>query len=336
MQTGTIMQSNRPTSFLAAIVLGLSLFFPSCGDTEARAQSSDAVVFPNGQSPSFDEERAFVDLRFLCEQIGPRRIGTKGLQRTTTWLQEQLAELEGWTVDLDEFKAQPPAGARRKATVDGVNVLARREGTQPGEVWIGSHYDTYDFPNFVGANDGGSSTVVLLELARQWAGEGKREGQSIVLAWFDGEERFPPIPWEDFTNSTFGSRDLADRLAKAETIQNISAFILLDMIGDAKLGVLKERSSDPQLKKIMERTAGALGDPNLFVGQRDIEDDHIHFRRHNVPTMNLIDFNFGPGNSYWHTRKDNMENVSAESLGRMGRLMMAALPAVERDFAPRD
>ncbi|MDA0666312.1 MAG: M28 family peptidase [Planctomycetota bacterium] len=326
-----------PITILIGILFGgLCLISPSCGDSQARAQTSVEINLKNGQAPDFDEERAFEDLRFLCEEIGPRRIGTKGLQQTTAWLQAQMAELEGWNVSLDTFKAQPPAGARRQAEVDGVNVLARRTGTEPGEIWICSHYDTYDYPGFVGANDAGSSTVVLLELARQWAGKEEREGQTLVLAWFDGEERFPPIPWQDFTNSTFGSRDLAERMFKEETIDGISALILLDMIGDAQLGVLKEQSSDSMLKQIMERTAGVLGDPNLFVGQRDIQDDHIHFRRRNVPSINLIDFNYGPGNSYWHTREDNMEHVSAKSLGRIGRLILAALPAVEREFSPRE
>lgn len=324
-------------SFLTTTLLGgLCLLCPSCGDSQARAQNALGINLENGQGPAFDEERAFEDLRYLCEEIGPRRIGTQGLQRTTAWLQKQMAELEGWETSLDKFIAQPPPGARRTSEVEGVNVLARREGTEPGEIWICSHYDTYDTPGFVGANDAGSSTVVLLELARQWAGKEKREGQTLVLAWFDGEERFPPIPWEDFTNSTFGSQDLAERMFEEKTINNISALILLDMIGDAKLGVLKESTSDRKLKQIMERTAGALGDPNLFVGQRDIQDDHIHFRRRNVPSINLIDFNYGPGNSYWHTREDNMEHVSAKSLGRIGRLILAALPAVERDFSPRE
>ena len=72
------------------------------------------------------------------------------------------------------------------------------------------------------------------------------------------------------------------------------------------------------------------------MGQRDIKDDHIHFRRRNVPSINLIDFNYGPGNSYWHTREDNMTHVSAQSLGRIGRLILAATPTVEREFSPRE
>ncbi|MHC4380649.1 MAG: M28 family peptidase [Planctomycetota bacterium] len=316
---------------LPALLSCLGLGLSACGGTQASQPSLQDPT--KGIGPAFDEERAFEDLRYLCEQIGPRRIGTKGAAKTRTWLADEMGELEGWTVTEDAFTAVPPEGSRRKGDVAGVNVLARREGTLPGEIWIASHYDTYDLPGFVGANDSGSSTVVLLELARQLQGKQKREGQSIVLAWFDGEERFPPLRWDDFTNSTFGSRDLAERMDEEETIGAISAFILLDMVGDAKLGVLKESTSHPKLKSIMEQTAAAIGDPNLFVGQQDIKDDHIHFRRRNVPAINLIDFKYGPVNSYWHTREDNMEHVSAESLGRIGRLVLAALPAVEREFS---
>ncbi|MDP6962736.1 MAG: M28 family peptidase, partial [Planctomycetota bacterium] len=62
-------------------------------------------------------------------------------------------------------------------------------------------------------------------------------------------------------------------------------------------------------------------------------DDHIHFRDLGVPTIDIIDFNFGPANSYWHTQKDVIENTSAESLGRVGRLVLAALPTVNATFS---
>lgn len=325
------------TRFLSsAILTAFATLLPACGGTQASQPGQDGALLADGNPPSFDEKRAFEDLRYLCEEIGPRRIGTKGAEKTRTWLKETVGALEGWSVEEDAFLATPPEGARRKGEVEGMNVLARREGTEPGEIWIASHYDTFDYPGFVGANDAGSSTVILVEFARQLAGIGKREGQTLVLVWFDGEERFPPPLWDDFTNSTFGSRDLAERMDEDKTIRRISALILLDMVGDAQLGVLKETTSHPKLKAIMERAASALKDHKLFVGTRDIKDDHIHFRARRVPSINLIDFNYGPGNSYWHTKEDNMEHVSAESLGRVGRLVLTALPAVEAEFKERE
>jgi len=322
-------------SLFATLLLPLSLvvFAPSCGGTQAQGSNDqgdpkDAVWGADAKG----QDRAMEDLRYLCEEIGARRIGTIGAEQTRDWMQKILGELKGWTVSLDSFEAIPPAGARRTGVVKGVNVLARREGTQEGEIWIASHYDTFDAAGFVGANDGGSSTVVLLELARQLQGEGPRNGMTIVLCWFDGEELFPPMPWDNDTNSTFGSRSLAERMEANKTIKDIKALVLLDMVGDAKLGLLEESGSDARLKRLFESTASSLGDLGIFVGQRPINDDHLHFRKRNVPAIDLIDFNFGPGHSYWHTKEDTLDKVSANSIARVGRLVSAALPRIEKEF----
>ncbi|MDP7061923.1 MAG: M28 family metallopeptidase [Planctomycetota bacterium] len=347
LENHNVMQRIQRTSqpLTAALMLPLLLAFTatSCGGTQAQGPNhqgdpKDAVWGADGKG----HERAYADLKHLCEEIGPRRIGTKGLERTRDWMQSILGELKGWTVTLDKFEAFPPEGARRKGPIEGVNVLARREGTKKGEIWIASHYDTFDKPGFVGANDAGSSTVVLLELARQLQGEGPRNGMTIVLCWFDGEELFPgtdknglPLRWDNDTNSTFGSRSLAERMEENKTIKNIKALVLLDMVGDAKLGLLKESGSDSRLKQLFESTAASLGDDGLFVGQQPINDDHLHFRRRNIPAIDLIDFKFGPNNSYWHTKEDTLENVSANSLARVGRLVTAALPRIEKEFGPK-
>ena len=280
----------------------------------------------------FNETRAFDDLKFLCEEIGPRRIGTEGAKKTRDWIKKNIEELKGWKFSTEDFEATPPSGAKRRGTIIGTNVFAKRMGKEKGEIWICSHYDTYDTPGFVGANDSGSSSVILLELARQLQGESLLEGMSITLCWFDGEEPFPPLPWDDDNNSTFGSRHLAYKKKEEGSLKDIRAFILLDMVGDKKLGVVKDSTSSQSLKDIFEATAIALGDSNLFVGQKAIKDDHIHFRDLGIPTIDIIDFNYGPRNSYWHTNKDILENTSAESLGRIGRLVMAALPTVNKKF----
>lgn len=328
--------SRTSHSICAAWLLPITLlvFAASCGGTQAQGPSNDqgdpkdAVWGEDGKG----QDRAMADLRYLCEEIGPRRIGTKGAEKTRDWMSGILGKLKGWEVTIDAFEAHPPEGARRTGVVQGANVLARREGTKEGEIWIASHYDTFDKPGFVGANDGGSSTVMLLELARQLQGEGPRAGMTIVLCWFDGEEAFPPMIWDNDTNSTFGSRSLAERMEEDKTIKNIKALVLLDMVGDAKLGLLKESGSNARLKNLFETTAASLGDIGIFVGQRPINDDHLHFRKRNVPAIDLIDFNFGPGHSYWHTKEDTLDKVSTNSLARVGRLVTAALPRIEKEF----
>ncbi len=316
--------------FSLSAILGASLLL-SCA-TAPSCSSPEKPVAINPASISFDAERAFSDLEYLCNEIGARRIGTTGSTKTQQWLKQKIATIEGWTASSGEFTATAPKFARRKGEITGTNVFARREGTKPGEIWICSHYDTLDKPGFVGANDGGSSTVLLLELARQLQGSTPLPGMSIVMCWFDGEESFPPVPWNDNVNSTFGSRHVAYAKKDDGTLKDIRAFVLLDMVGDSQLGLVKDTTSHSGLKNIFEQTARQLGDANIFVGQKKVSDDHIHFRKLGVPTIDIIDFNFGPANSYWHTNKDVLEYVSAESLARVGRLVLAALPSINLKF----
>lgn len=316
-----------------ATVRALAALALACAVPSACARTQAGPSSPL-QTPVFDEARAFADLRLLVEEIGARRIGTPGAEQTRAYLRKQL-EAAGWQVAESAFEATPPEGAQRKGPVRGANLLARRPGTVPGEIWLASHYDTYDKPGFVGANDGGSSTALLLELGRQLGGKQPREGMSLVLAFFDGEEKFPPLAWHDDTNSTFGSRHEALLLKESKRTEDVRAFLLFDLVGDKDLGLLFEASTDSRLRRIFESTAHGLGDKQLFVGSQDIKDDHIHFRRLGIPVSNLIDFRYGPNNAHWHEVSDTLENVSAESLGRVGRLALAALPQIEREFARR-
>lgn len=312
--------------FLTPALASALLLLASCDGT--RAESSGTASGP----VSFDETRAFADLRYLAETIGPRRIATPGAEKTRAYLRAQL-EPHGWTIEESKFEATAPEGAQRQGTFTGVNLLARRAGNLPGEMWLASHYDTLDKPGFIGANDGGSSTALLLELGRQLGGQGPRAGMSLVLAFLDGEEKFPPVAWHDDTNSTFGSRHEAARIKAAKREKEVRAFLLFDLVGDADLGLFIESSTDSRARKIFEQTAFALGDKQLFIGSREIKDDHIHFRKLGIPVADLIDLNFGPNNAYWHELEDNMDRVSAASLGRVGRLALTALPELEKAYA---
>ena len=59
-------------------------------------------------------------------------------------------------------------------------------------------------------------------------------------------------------------------------------------------------------------------------GETAIEDDHIPFRRAGVAALDVIDLDFGPGNSYWHTNQDTMDKLSAHSLELVGAVLMEA------------
>ncbi len=275
----------------------------------------------------FDAARAWADLEHFVE-LGPRRIGTPPLAESRAYIRKQLEGL-GWEFEEFPFIARAPEGARRKGEIQGVNLIARRKGTEAREIWFASHYDTFDRPRFVGANDGASSSAVLIELGRQLGGTVPRSGPGLVLCWFDGEEPFYPVPWDDENNSTFGSRALAASMKEDGSIRRIGALILLDMVGDKDLGVSIESLSTSWLRRIFERSAQAIGQPQLFVDRREIKDDHRPFLHDGVPCADLIDFRYGPSNRWWHTAEDTLDKCGAESLGTIGRVVLAALPRIE-------
>jgi Zn-dependent M28 family amino/carboxypeptidase len=192
---------------------------------------------------------------------------------------------------------------------------------------LASHYDTKYFAKgeFVGANDGASSTGLLLELARVLAVTGP-----LPETWFvflDGEEAF--IEWSSF-DSTYGSRHLARRWKEDGTATRVTAFLLLDMIGDRDLGLWDETHSTAWLRELVRTTAREIGLGGILsTSSGAIEDDHLPFLDAGIPAVDLIDLSYGPGNSYHHQLADTLDKVSAESMEKVGRLVLAVLPKLE-------
>ncbi len=318
----------RKPALLLSLVLTLAAchLTTSCSQGPAPGPTPTKVVAPT----TFDEDRAWADLVHLVETIGRRRIGTKELQQTRDYIREQLAPL-GWQFEEQNFEAQPPEGANRRSVVIGTNLIARWPGKGEREIMVASHYDTFDKPKFVGANDAGSSTAVLIEIGRQIAAmETPWAGPPLTLVWFDGEEPFYPVAWNDVNNSTFGSRHMAAEIAEAGTQDKIIALVLLDMVGDKNLGLELEKLSTGWLRRHFRDVAKRTGSGRYITGEMEIKDDHRPFLDIGVPAIDIIDFHYpGTMNSYWHTKDDVLENCSKESLGIVGRLVLAGLPGLE-------
>jgi Zn-dependent M28 family amino/carboxypeptidase len=202
------------------------------------------------------------------------------------------------------------------------NIIAKFPGEKDGVIVIGSHYETnYPLRNFVGANDGASTSGLLLELANQLhVKDGKLPGHSVWLVWFDGEEAIEN--WTD-ADSLYGSRHLAEKWQKDGTLKQIRAFILTDMIGDRDLNIERETRGDPQLQKLALDIATSMGyESHFFARQLPVEDDHLPFVRAGVPSIDLIDLNYGPGNSYHHSPEDTLDKLSPQSLEIVGRVVL--------------
>jgi Zn-dependent M28 family amino/carboxypeptidase len=219
---------------------------------------------------------------------------------------------------VDEFTASTPAGAFPMR-----NYIARYPGTKDSVIVIATHYDTlYSRKDFVGANDGGSGSGLLLELANQLRG-GKHEGPSVWLVWLDGEEA---VKHWAATDSVYGSRHLAEKWQKDGTAKKIKAFLLLDMVGDADLNIDRDSNSTPALLGVVERAAAALGYQSHFFGREiGVEDDHRPFAAVGVPVADLIDLDYGYGNAFWHTKEDTLDKLSPRSLEIVGNVVLESV-----------
>ncbi len=283
----------------------------------------------NGGAPAaFDAARAWRDLLHQVE-LGPRPSGTEANERCRAWIEDELRKA-GLEPQREKFRAATPAGE-----IEFGNVWAEIAGTDKtaGRIVLGSHFDTKRMNvRFVGANDGASSTAVLLELARGIAA-GPRRAFTYRFVFFDGEEAIRP-EWAGEDN-TYGSRHHARRMKDEGLISGVRAFVLLDMVGDKDLRLTRDLNSDRRFLDVFFNAARRIGLGKHVDGPaQDVRDDHLSFMAVGVRSVDLIDLEFGPGNSYWHTDKDVPERCSQESLAAIGAIVGAGLVDLEKLLGP--
>ncbi len=289
----------------------------SISTIQATDEKRDDLTSGSG----FNGGRAFEDLKRLVA-FGPRPSGSKALGQARQWIIRQLKEADA-QVEEDHFVAATPEG-----NVPMTNLLGKFPGMRPQVVIVAGHYDTKRFGDFafVGANDGASSAAFLLELARVF---GRRKNAlTYWLVFFDGEEAIKE--WSA-TDSLYGSRHLVEKLTASGEFGRVQGMILVDMIGDAQLDIWRDYNSTPWLADMFFKAARRLGYAKHFRDdQRAIEDDHIPFVNAGVSAVDLIDFDYGPDNSYWHTAKDTVDHCSPLSLTIVGRVVTATLEELEK------
>ena len=275
---------------------------------------------------NFSGAKAFVHVQHLVE-LGPRPAGSAALEKSRIYIIDQLKSF-GWTTTRSEFSAPTPRGA-----MTFVNLVARYGNAKP-QFLLCSHYDTkiFDTIQFVGANDGGSSTGLLIEMARVLAMDPALAAK-IEIVFFDGEEAF-----ENFTatDGLYGSRHFASQLrgsaaasdsaqAASPSARPASDFrggILFDMVGDKSLQITLSPDSPAQLARNIFAAAEALGQRAHFTYfGGDITDDHTPLNEIGIPVIDLIDFDFPS----WHTGEDTLEKISPESLEIVGRVALYGL-----------
>jgi glutaminyl-peptide cyclotransferase len=280
------------------------------------------------EAQHFDGAKAFEYAREFAA-IGPRWPTGPGHVKAEQFLRSHF-QSEHLSFEEDTFTADTPIGA-----VPMRNFIVRFEGAKKGVIVLGTHYET-NYPlrdiNFVGANDGASTTGLLMAIGdrlHELTAQGKKlDGYSVWLVFFDGEEAIQS--WSD-TDSTYGSRHLAARWGRDGTLGQIKAFMLADMIGDKDLDIQRETNSTPWLVALVGQAANKFGYQRYFF-QKDmaVEDDHLPFVERDVPSVDVIDLDYGPNNSYHHTAQDTMDKISAHSLTIDGDVFMETIRLIDQ------
>jgi Peptidase family M28 len=293
----------------------------------AIQQSSPASAPPASSTAGFDAARAYDHVRRLVE-LGPRPSGSDAIRAAQSYISTQLKSF-GCQVEEHDFQGATPIGNFAMK-----NITARAPGPNPGIILYATHYDTVRIPNFVGADDGGSGTATLLELARNVCA--RKNSANVWFAFFDGEEAqgnwtdSGSVQWIDNTNNTYGSREMAASMALSGDLKRIKAMILADMIGPPNLRIKRETNSTPWLNDLIWGTAARLGYSNVFINDSFTVtgDDHLSFIRRGVPGTDIIDFDIQT--TYWHTPQDTLEKIDPRSLAIVGHVFLEVLPELER------
>jgi glutaminyl-peptide cyclotransferase len=278
---------------------------------------------PAATTGGFDGNRA---LEFVAKQVafGPRPSGSPAIAQTQEYLLSQLKSF-GCATDVDSFTADTPVGR-----LSMKNILAKIPGEDSSILMLATHYDTL-FRNdivFVGADDAGSSTAVMLELARLLcAPTAPKSKHAVWIAFFDGEEAMKT--WSE-TDSRYGSRQMAARLSATSDIKKIKAFLLADLVGSKQLHFMRDPTTKT-LTDLVWNTAARLGYSEIFINPAaGMEDDHNSFAKRNVPVVDVIDLDRSGDVVFWHTADDTMDKISAKSLAIIGHVFLESLNELQK------
>jgi len=250
--------------------------------------------------------------------LGPRWLNNPAHHKVEQYI---LDHLKGIDVEQDKFVQQ---------TSDGPfpmnNIIAKFPGTKDGIIVLASHYETNYWlrdTSFVGADDGASTSALLLEIANKLRGR-KLDGYSVWLVWDDGEESMKQ-QWNT-EDALFGTRHLAQKWQQDGTAKKIKALMVLDMIGYKDLDILREEHSAPWLEDLLYQAASKFGYQSHFFNQRaSVEDDHLPFAKVGIPVADIIIGPYGYNDSYHHTTEDTIDKLSARSLQIVGDTVMQTI-----------
>jgi Zn-dependent M28 family amino/carboxypeptidase len=321
LQSGTTERDEVGMSLLQvtrSVVFALSaILLSSFSAAQAQKAPARSAARFSGQS-AYDLTKQYI-------AAAPHRwVGSPDHAKAEEFIRSHFTEEAAkGNFETDSFNASTPAGLLAMK-----NFIVRYPGKKDGVIVIATHYET-NYPlkdiNFVGANDGGATTALLIELGRYLRAH-PPEGYSVWLVFDDGEEAIQS--WSD-RDSLYGTRHLAAKWSQDGTIKKIKAFLVADMIGDKDLNVDRDSNSTPWLLELLATAAKNTGhSTSVFKNETTVMDDHLPFRQRGVPVLDVVDLDYGPPTQehpeggYHHTALDTLDKVSAHSLQISGDLLV--------------
>ncbi len=302
----------------------------SNGNAQVAIAPSDQAP-PASQTGGFDGAKAY-DFTAKLVSFGPRPPATDAIHKTQDYI---IAQLKGFgcAVDSDDFHSETPIGDLAMK-----NIIAKITGTGPGIILLLTHYDTLRLDGFVGAEDGGSSTGLMLEVARNLCGNGAKQPNAVWIAFLDGEEaqvvKNGEAQWSAADDeSVYGSRELAARLAVSGDLKRVRAVLLADMVGQKNLRVSRESDSTKWLTDLVWSTADRLGYGSTFLEESGaVDDDHMPFIRRGVAAVDVIELEGYIEMGDWHTTQDTLDKISPRSLAIVGHVFLASIAELQKKF----
>lgn len=317
---------SQPASSPAAAQAAASQLQPTIGPEDQAP--------PASQTGGFDGQKAY-DFTAKLVSFGPRPPASDAIHHTQDYIASTLKGF-GCAVDTDDFHSPTPIG-----DLEMKNIVAKVPGTGQGIILLLTHYDTVRLDNFVGADDGGSSSGLLLEMARVLCSATTKQPNGVWIAFLDGEEdqmnftsaQQAITTWND-PDTTYGSRELAARMSVSGDIKKIRAVILADMIGQKNLRVQPEANSTKWLADLVWKTADRLHYENIFVPKEEsaVTDDHGPFLKRSVPAVDIIVADWATNYPYWHTTEDTMDKLSPKSFAVVGYVILESVAALQQKF----
>lgn len=308
-----------PIVLLLLVVLAAGAWFFLKGKSApaqlALGTRASFVAIKGDLAAQFSGRNAYAHVKAL-DEIGPRPPASEGYMKALDYLEAEYAKL-GWTTARQTFTRATPKGP-----VNFTNLLARHgaaDWTKSVPAVIGGHLDSKDIQafRFTGANDGGSSTGVIIELARVLATDPAAAAQ-VELVLFDGEEAF--LANLTHTDGLYGSKHYAKELAKRTTWPSVG--VVIDLVGDKDHPIQYNLDAPERFSQAVVKAAKDSGlELKPYPGQ--IIDDHLPLQNGGLETLHLIgDFQNMP---YWHQAGDTLEVIDAEALEQTGRTVLRFL-----------